>query len=350
MHILVLYPERQRLRYALFRDFEAIPRVAGYHPFAYSETADASSLQALLHSLPAMPDAAGVRVVYGGEEFSGPAAANAESIAALDRLIPAAPLHLPRVVRLLRALGEAAPDLPTMLAFETSFFVALPERERFYAVDVEAVGWPGLRRYGYHGLLHQNAWRYAQRKSNSERGATRVLSLCLEKRPELAAIRSGRPIMVSSGATPMEGLPGECSCGEIDPALVLIFHDLFGWGPEEINRVLTRESGLKGLTGADVTFADVFASTAAWARQARAIFRYRLLQAAGAGVAALGGLEAIVLSGCYARSLAGLGTWLRRRLRLRQPSPPRVVIMPQTVERIVADIAASVMAMPRSQG
>ena len=63
--------------------------------------------------------------------------------------------------------------------------------------------------------------------------------------------------MVTSGATPLEGLPGHTTCGELDPSIVLTLADKLHWGPEQINGVLTMESGLLGLTGSPMTMASL---------------------------------------------------------------------------------------------
>ncbi len=53
------------------------------------------------------------------------------------------------------------------------------------------------------------------------------------------------------GLTPLEGLVMGTRCGDLDPAI--IFHyDFLGYSVEEINNMLTKESGLAGLT--EVTF------------------------------------------------------------------------------------------------
>ena len=71
----------------------------------------------------------------------------------------------------------------------------------------------------------------------------RIVSICLEPRPELAACLGLRPLMVTGGNTPVEGLPGERTCGDIDPSVALkLAHELPG-GLEEANQVLTARAG-----------------------------------------------------------------------------------------------------------
>ena len=115
--------------------------------------------------------------------------------------------------------------------------------------------------------MKRPAWR---RPVSWARPIRAILSVCLEPRPELAACVGRRPVMVTGGNTPVEGLPGERSCGDLDPSVVLkLAHDTH-WGPEEASRILTQESGLRGLAGRVVSLADVLQSRAticSWRRR-----------------------------------------------------------------------------------
>ncbi|MFP3340456.1 acetate kinase, partial [Micrococcus sp. SIMBA_131] len=66
-------------------------------------------------------DAAGPRVVHGGERFTAPARVTNEVIRALERLAPLAPLHNHAAAQGLRAIAERWPDMPQVVVFDTSF-------------------------------------------------------------------------------------------------------------------------------------------------------------------------------------------------------------------------------------
>jgi acetate kinase len=236
-----------------------------------------------------------------------------------------------------------------MLAFETAFFVDLPDRERRYGIADAQV-----RRFGYHGLYHQTAAEELQ--ARRAEGPTRTISLCLEPQPELAAVIGHRPVFVTSGATPLEGLPGETTCGELDPTVVLALARARHWGPEQINDVLTHHSGLRGLLEPPTTLGDLLAGSD-WPAgdgrlppaadgspaAARNLLAYRVLLAAGAAAAAMGGIDRLVITGRYASQGAGLGRWLARRLGVVAQSGlrPRVVSCLTPLSRILADQAAA---------
>jgi acetate kinase len=265
---------------------------------------------------PEPPMAIGLRVVLGSPRFRGPTLATPSVLSELDQLVQKAPLHLPAALALARALGESLPESPLVLVFETAFFSRLPVREQTYGLDSGLAGSLELRRSGYHGIYHRAACSELVRRLAAQGGlqTPRMLSICLEPRPELASVSYDVPLTVTSGTTPLEGLPGDSSAGEADPAIVLTLAQEGGLGPEAIDHLLTRESGLTGLCGRPTTLPEIVSARDEAARHALAVFQHRLLVAAGAGVAALGGLDGIVFSGRYAHTGAHFGPFLRDRL------------------------------------
>ncbi|MHB8972933.1 MAG: hypothetical protein ACYC3X_08460 [Pirellulaceae bacterium] len=230
----------------------------------------------------------------------------------LAALVSQAPLHLPGLIELVKSLRSVFTGIPAVLVFETAFFADLPARERWYALDPAMMETRALWRSGFHGIFHDAACLEAARQLGSR--YPRVLSVCLEPRPELAACVGRRPVMVTGGNTPVEGLPGERSCGDLDPSVVLkLAHDTH-WGPEEASRILTQESGLRGLAERSVSLADVLQSSDDDLQLAKQVFQHSVLRACGAGIAAMGGLDAIAYSGRYAESGTVLHAWLSHRL------------------------------------
>jgi acetate kinase len=351
MNTLVLRPGSQNLNYSLFHGKRSQPSIEGRLEH-YRGTDGCREVIARIASQVSRPDVLAVRAVYGGERFRQPLIVTDESLRQIEELMPQAPLHVAVLLPLLRQCQAQLPSLPLILVFETAFFTGLPSREYLYALDAELPGMQGIRRYGFHGILHEAACRETVRRHHAERLAEspRILSICLEPRPELAAVCGLQPVMVTSGATPLEGLPGQTSCGELDPSIVIALASEHGWGAERINTVLTRESGLKGLAGEDVTFEQLYKAEGDSTRLAREIFQYRLLSACGAGVAAMGGLDAVVFSGRFVGLGQPLSTWLRpqplfqrglgrRRLSIRFYQP--------SLSRVIADNASSVLMAAR---
>ncbi|MBN2327864.1 MAG: acetate/propionate family kinase [Candidatus Omnitrophica bacterium] len=266
------------------------------------------------------PEAIAIRVPFGGETFRAPVKINDRHYAELEKLYSQAPLHISALLLLIRSFRELLPSLPIICVFETSFFIDLPAREHRYGLNPDIAQAMSIRRYGFHGIYHQNAVLFAARqcKKQGREKPSRVLSICLNAIPEVTAVLNSSPLTVTSGMTPLEGLPGHTTCGELDPSIMLQLHREKKWGPEHLNRVLTQESGLSGLYGAPTSLKIVFTSDDPGHQKIREFISYRILLACGAGVAALGGLDAVVFSGHFSDLGEILGPWLKERLHLHQ--------------------------------
>jgi len=345
VNILILDPGTQTTAYTWFAGDAREPLSRG----GVTDAADAPAVWAAIQGAarPLEPDVIGVRALYTGAVLTGPTVFDPTVRCHLAALVHEAPLHLPRLLALADHGATAFPGVPVVLVSDTAFFAALPERERRYAVGADRSDLPGRRRYGYHGLFHEAACLHAARslRAGGRTHTPRVVSVCLEPRPEVVATVGRRPVMVTSGSTPLEGIPGHTTCGDLDPSIVLALAQTTGWGPEQINTVLTRHSGLAGLVGHPITFDTLFRSTHPDLEPVRQIIRYRLLLACGAAVAALGGLDTIVFSGRYASLADTLGPWLASRLPSgagRGPDALDWVRLADSLERLIADHAATV--------
>ena len=78
---------------------------------------------------------------------------------------------------------------------------------------------------------------------------------------------------------------------------------------------------------------------------ARRIIDYRILQACGASIAALGNVDAIVFSGRFADNGNVLGPWLVSKLQSLPGltnKPPIWMCFRESLDRIIAEIATTV--------
>jgi acetate kinase len=353
MNLLTLRPTPRGLNYACFTDRLRDPFLAS--PLQETRGPDedppsfASSLQHILAGFEQatgtfMPDGIALATRFGGESFHGPTRLTAAVLKQLRGVSSQAPMDVPVLLDLIRVVHRRCPDVPVVLLFETSFFSALPPRERLYGLDRETARTLHVRRYGYHGLFHEAVCSSVSsaRAATGRHAPARVLSVCLEPHPEVSAVIGNRPVTVSSGATPLEGIPGQTSCGELDPGTILILAKEQNWGPEQINSLLTQQSGLLGLAGRPVTVGEVLRSDAPDLALARSVLEYRILQSCGAGMAAMSGVDAVAFSGRYAEAGERLGPWLLDKLSFRGGRPgekPSSLICRDTIDRVIADQA-----------
>lgn len=355
MNILVLRLGLNALHHAFFRHYARRPVKHPVHRIDRSRWQSRNKYLDILREMRpgdsgAEPlDAITIQAKYGGVAFSGPVCVDGEVLEKLKELTPCAPLHVPELVELVHACHEVFPDTSVVLDFETAFFVPLPDREHSLGVDAGLICGPNMRKFGFYGIYHEAAREYARESWPEIREAPRVLSICLEPRPEIAAILGNKPLMVTSGVTPLEGLPGHTTCGDLDPFIVLSLAQMKEWGPEQIDHVLTKQSGLLGLAGRPLTFQELFESDEDELRTVRDLMKYRILLACGSGIAAMSGLDAIVFSGRYASSGKKLGPWLVSRIPLWGTRKNNVHWdwLDEPIDQLLADRAVRVvMASP----
>jgi acetate kinase len=241
-------------------------------------------------------DAVGHRIVHGGERFRAATPIDADVVAALRALTDLAPLHQPKSLAALDAVGRALPDTPAVACFDTAFHATLPEAAATYAVPAAWRERWGVRRYGFHGLSHAYAARRARELSGG--AAARVVTCHLGAGASLCAVRDGRSVDTTMGFTPLEGLVMATRSGSVDPGLLLWLLERASVSLREMAEALEHDSGLLALAGtADMREVLARAGDGGDARLALDVYVHRLRAGIAAMAAALGGLDALVFTG-----------------------------------------------------
>jgi len=243
--------------------------------------------------------AVGHRVVHGGEKFSQPAIIDDAALGTIEELIPLAPLHNPANVTGIKVMRELLPGVPQVAVFDTAFHQTMPARAFRYALPAEFYRSYGVRRYGFHGTSHQYVAGEAARHFGRPPDALNLITLHLGNGASAAAIGRGRSLDTSMGLTPLEGLIMGTRCGDLDPAVHFYLARKTGRPFEEIEGILNKESGLKGICGVNDMreIQDRAKGGDAQAELALEMFCYRIKKYIGAYYAALGSVDAIVFTG-----------------------------------------------------
>ena len=310
-------------------------------------------------------DAVGHRVVHGGERFGEPVLIDNEITRAIERLNPLAPLHNPANVLGIRAIAKKWPDMPQVAVFDTAFHRTLPEHAWRYAVPDELYTNHGIRRYGFHGTSHEYVTHRAAALLDLPADEFDGVIAHLGNGASVTAIRGGKSVDTSMGFTPLEGLVMGTRSGDLDPS-ILVFLARVGWNAEDLDTMLNRESGLKGLAGDNDMRSVVEASEAGdtKAAMALAVASYRLAKYIGGYHVAVGGAKALVFTAGIGenshqfRALVGerlraLGIELDAGLNSERSREPRVIsvasstipvlVVPTDEERAIAEATAAVV-------
>jgi acetate kinase len=246
-------------------------------------------------------DAVGHRIVHGGERFREPVVVDDEVVAALDELVPLAPLHNRPGVDALREARAALPDAPHVAVFDTAFHATIPDEVATYAVPRD---W-GIRRFGFHGLSVQ--W-------SAERVRVSRLVVChLGGGSSVTAVLDGRSVDTTMGFTPLEGVPMTTRSGSVDPGALLYVQRERGLTPDELDHALNFESGLAALSGTSGDLREVLDAGEA-GRLAFDVFVHRVTAAVAAMAASLGGLDALVFTAGIGERSAATRAAISKRL------------------------------------
>jgi acetate kinase len=258
--------------------------------------ADATLREALRGELGAA-DAVAHRVVHGGSRFRDAVLVDDDVVDALTELVDLAPLHQPKSLAGLRAVGELLPDVPAIACFDTAFHQTIPPAAHTYALPAAWRDRWDIRRYGFHGLSH--AW--IARRSQALVGATptRLVSCHLGSGASLCAIMNGRSIDTTMGFTPLDGLVMASRSGSVDPGLLLWLLERNAMTESEMGHALEQDSGLLGLGGtADMReILDRASRGDDRARLARDVYLHSLRAGIASMTAALGGLDVLAFTG-----------------------------------------------------
>jgi acetate kinase len=242
--------------------------------------------------------AVGHRVVHGGTRFTEPTLITDEVIEEIEKLVPLAPLHNPANITGIRVARALRPDLPQVAVFDTAFHSTMPEAAYRYAIDRQTADAHQIRRYGFHGTSHAYVSRATAALLGKDPADTNVIVLHLGNGASASAVSGGVCLDTSMGLTPLEGLVMGTRSGDLDPAVLLHLQRSAGMGPDEVDDLLNRRSGLLGLCG-DNDMREIGRRMAEGDERARLafdIYIHRLRKYVGAYTAVLGRVDAIAFT------------------------------------------------------
>jgi acetate kinase len=285
---------------ARFRAQDAGGRVVDAHTWADAQPpGQDGAIAFLLDWLPARLEdqrlwAVGHRVVHGGVHYAAPVRVTPSILSDLERLVPLAPLHQPHNLLPIRTLAVRLPQLPQVACFDTGFHRSQPPVAQAFALPRELSD-AGVRRYGFHGLSYEYIASVLP-QYDARAGSGRTVVLHLGNGASMCALLEGKSIATTMGFTAVDGLPMGTRCGSLDPGVLLYLLDERGMDARAIEELIYKRSGLLGVSGISSDMRELLQSDAASAREAIALFCYRIGRELGSLAAALGGLDAIVFT------------------------------------------------------
>jgi len=347
MRILVLNGGSSSFKYALYEiSQDDAPTVASQPLFREDlerlGTECRATLEPVLRRAGSV-DAVGHRIVHGGS-YRAATWITPEVRAAISGQAEVAPAHN----RLeLEAIDTVEAVLGTRVrqaaVFDTAFHATLPPSAYTYPGPYEWFSSDGVRRYGFHGISYQYATRQA---AEVLRGTPRRLLVChLGNGASLCAVREGRSLDTTMGFTPLDGLMMATRCGSIDPGIMTYLLRHRQYTVERLDEILNRESGLLGISGVSGDMRAILRAVAdgdVRAQLAFDIYMHRLVREAGAMIAVLGGLDALVFTGGVGENSSAVREALCKQLAFLGVTIDPSIDVQSELDQNIAAIGSSV--------
>jgi acetate kinase len=233
------------------------------------------------------------RVVHGGAFYNSSVRVTPEVMSQLATLNALAPLHQPHNLAGIQAFTTSFPDVPQVACFDTAFHRTLSPLETTFAIDKKLTE-QGVRRYGFHGLSYQYVSQVLQR--HVPRAAGRTVMAHLGNGASVCATTAHQSRATTMGFSALDGLMMGTRSGALDPGVLLYLMEQ-GWGHDQIQKLLYKQSGLLGVSGESADMRTLRASASDAARFATDLFAHRVVREVGALSASIGGLDVLAFTG-----------------------------------------------------
>lgn len=245
-------------------------------------------------------DAAGHRIVHGGEKFASSVVIDAEVMKAIEDCNDLAPLHNPANLIGINSCKEIMPDVPMVAVFDTAFHQTMPKKAYLYGLPYEYYEKYKVRRYGFHGTSHDFVSNRVAEIMGRKREDLKIIVCHLGNGASVSAVKNGKCVDTSMGLTPLEGLIMGTRSGDIDPAIVSFLADKEGKTADEIINICNKKSGVLGLSGGvSSDFRDLAQAAADGNEKADIALKtwaYHVAKYVGAYAAAMNGVDVIAFT------------------------------------------------------
>ena len=247
------------------------------------------------------------RGYYGVHELTEPV------LQGMRDMYAAAPAHNGPYLAAIEALRAVLPEAMFVGAFETDFHRTIPLDRCVYGVPYEWMEKYGVRRMGYHGASHS----YVASLLNEWEGKKyRAISCHLGGSGSICAIENGESRDSSFGFTLQTGLIHNNRVGAMD-ADIIHYLRAQGLSDEEIEHGMTKDGGLKGISGVSGDLRYVLEAAEAGNERAKLavdVYVTGIIRYIGAFAAELGGLDCLAFTGGIGENSAVIRKMVCERL------------------------------------
>jgi len=245
-------------------------------------------------------DAVGHRVVHGGERFNSSVLLTDDVLEEIAKCSEIAPLHNPPNLKGIQAMEELIPGIPQVGVFDTAFHQTMEPKAYMYGIPYALYKKYGIRRYGFHGTSHRYVTKRACELLGLDFESQKIISCHLGNGASVTAVKNGKSFDTSMGFTPIEGLVMGTRCGDLDVGVVQYIMEKEEIGIRSSNTLFNKHAGMLGISGVSSDMREIEMAKAAGNERAALaldVYNYKVKKYIGSYIAALGGLDILVLTG-----------------------------------------------------
>jgi acetate kinase len=245
-------------------------------------------------------DCIGHRFVHGGSFFQQSILLNPKVLETLESCIPLAPIHNPVSLSVIHESMKMHPSTPHYATFDTAFHSTIPEHAYRYALPKSYIEKHNYRKFGFHGLSYSYVIKEAANFFKTDLTKMNIIACHLGTGgASVVAVRSGSSIDTSMGYSPLSGLVMSTRAGDIDALLTIYLMIAYGYNPDTLMNLLTKKSGLLGISNFSSDIRDIIGRLADEQEQGQLAFdmyTHRLKKYIGGYMAALGRVDALIFT------------------------------------------------------
>ncbi|MCR5146944.1 MAG: acetate kinase [Clostridia bacterium] len=205
-------------------------------------------------------NAVGHRVVQGAERYADPIVIDDSVIAGIKEIADLAPVHNMAAAMGMEACKSLMPNTPCVAVFDNGFHKTIPEERYLYPIPYHYYREYKIRKYGFHGTSHYYVSQRVAELENKPVEDIKTIVCHLGQGASLCAVQGGKSVDTSMGLTPLGGIMMCARSGDLDPSIVTYLMKKENIAPEEMDRILNKESGLAGISGEAPDVRDIEAT------------------------------------------------------------------------------------------
>jgi len=190
----------------------------------------------------------GYRIVHGGDEGKNKSIIDNRVERIIEKYNHLSPNHNPYALAVIRQSKKMLRSAKHYAFFDTAYFSNIPDENKLYPLPELVNRGIEIKKYGFHGLSHQ----YIYEKMAFGKKA---ITVHLGAGCSLAAIKDGKPVDTSMGATPLGGVVMLSRPGNLDPGVVLEYVDKYGY--KKSLEIFSQKSGLTAITNKTKNMLDI---------------------------------------------------------------------------------------------